>query len=422
MEGRVPAEKQNVASATRGRPRVYLHIGEPKTGTTFLQSAMWGNRARLAAQGVLLPGYQRKDHSRASRDLRETPRADSDPTDPWIGEWDVLAGQAMSVPRAAVISDEVLSACNPGQADRAVRSLLSAEVHIVLVVRDCATLLPAEWQETVKTGGTDPWDEWLKDVIDVQSGAADRRLSRFWMLHDTQAILGMWSQHLPPEQVHVITMPRQGSATVLWERFAQVLGIDPGRADLSQARSNSSLGYPEAEFLRRLNATLPEDTPFWFYTSYIKHVLAHDVLATRTRGMRMVLPPEREAWARQQSETLVAALRDSKFHVVGDLDELLPAPAAGQELGAPEPSAEQILDAAVAAAAGLTAYQYRQRRPPEREPKKSNPRQIVSQLKWSTLNGSWTKRVLRERSHIRAVRRLRVLFWRILMRPAHHGR
>jgi hypothetical protein len=412
-----------VAPATRGRPRVYLHIGEPKTGTTFLQSAMWGNRARLAAQGVLLPGYQRKDHSRASRDLRETPRLDSDPTDPWIGDWDVLVGQAMLAPRAAVISDEVLSACNPGQADRAVRSLLAAEVHIVLVVRDVATLLPAEWQETVKTRGTDPWDEWLIDVIDIQSGAADRRLSRFWMLHDTQAILDMWVQHLPPEQVHVITMPRQGPTSVLWERFAEVLGIDPGRADLSQARSNSSLGFPEAEFLRRLNVALPEDMPFWFYTRYIKHVLAHDVLADRARGARMVLPPEREAWARQQSEALAAALLDSKFHIVGDLGELLPPTAAGQQLGAAEPAAEQVLDAAVAAAAGLAERLYSQKFQDEpQQPKPQNPRQMVSQLKWSTLNGSWTKRVLRKRSHIRAVRRLRVLFWRILMRPAHHGR
>jgi hypothetical protein len=412
-----------VASATRGRPRVFLHIGEPKTGTTFLQSAMWGNRARLAAQGVLLPGYQRKDHSRASRDVRGAVRLDSDPTDSWIGEWDVLVGQAMLAPRAAVISDEVLSACNPRQADRAVRSLLSAELHIVLVVRDVATLLPAEWQETVKTHGTDPWEEWLNDVIDVQALRADRRLSRFWMLHDTQAILGMWSRHLPPEQIHVITMPRQGPPGVLWERFAAVLGIDPGGIDLSQARSNSSLGFPEAEFLRLLNGALPEDMPFWFYTRYIKHVLAHDVLANRARGVRLVLPPQREAWAREQSETLAASLRDSKFHIVGDLDELLPPPAAGQQLAPAEPSAEQVLDAAVAAAAGLAERLYSQKFQDEPEqPKPHNPRQLLSQWKWSTLNGSWTKRVLRKRSHIRAVRRLRVLFWRILMRPAHHGR
>jgi hypothetical protein len=83
--GRLTVGQDNRVSDTRS-PRLYLHIGEPKTGTTFLQDALWGNRARLAAQGLLLPGYSDRDHSRASRDLRETPRPACDPADPWTGE------------------------------------------------------------------------------------------------------------------------------------------------------------------------------------------------------------------------------------------------------------------------------------------------------------------------------------------------
>ena len=93
-----------------------MHIGEPKTGTTFLQRALWDNRARLAAQGVLLPGYRRQDHNRASRDLREAPRSASDPADPWTGEWDVLAGQALRTRGRTVISNELLAASSPGVA------------------------------------------------------------------------------------------------------------------------------------------------------------------------------------------------------------------------------------------------------------------------------------------------------------------
>ena len=53
-----------------GSRRIYLHIGEPKTGTSFLQHAMWNNRDQLAAQGVVLPGYSYGGHIRASQDLR----------------------------------------------------------------------------------------------------------------------------------------------------------------------------------------------------------------------------------------------------------------------------------------------------------------------------------------------------------------
>ena len=125
-------------------------------------------------------------------------------------------------------------------------------MHVILTVRDFATLLPAEWQETVKTRGTAGWEEWLGTVIDVQSAAADRRQSRFWSFHDTLAILDMWSQHIPPDQVHVITVPQQGaSRRSSGSRFASVLGVDPGRVDLTEAHANPSLGLAEVEFLRR---------------------------------------------------------------------------------------------------------------------------------------------------------------------------
>jgi hypothetical protein len=420
--GRGPADRKNRVPGGR-RPRIYVHIGEPKTGTTFLQRALWGNRAWLAAQGVVLPGYEWRDHNRASRDLREAVREASDPTDPWAGDWDVLAGQALLAPEAAVISDEVLAACHPEQADRAVRSLLAAEVHIVLTVRDLATLLPAEWQETVKTRGIIPWDEWLSDVIDVQSAADDRRQWRFWTFHDTLAILDMWSRHLPPDQVHVITVPQQGPPSTLWVRFASVLGIDPGGIDLAEAYANPSLGLAEVEFLRRLNETLPEEMPYWFYTRNIKRILAHDVLAARARQARLAVPASRQAWVREQSEILVAGLRDSKFHIVGDLGELLPRPAAEPYQGTADLPAAQILDAAVAATAALTDQLYRDRHPaPRPRRRRRSLRQRASRLEWTVLNGPRAKRVLRKRSRVRAVRRLRVLIWRVLIRPARYGR
>ena len=162
--GRMATGRDNRLSDTRG-PRIYVHIGEPKTGTTFLQDALWANRARLAVHGLQLPGYADRDHSRASRDLRETPRPASDPADPWAGEWDVLAGQALCAPERAVISNELLAASSPQQAERAVCSLLRAEVHVVVTVRNFAALLPAEWQEAVKCRGTVGWEAWLDAVI-----------------------------------------------------------------------------------------------------------------------------------------------------------------------------------------------------------------------------------------------------------------
>jgi len=401
--------------------RVYLHIGEPKTGTTFVQQAIWANRTRLAAQGVVLPGYSHRDHSRASRDLREAPRSAGDPAAPWSGEWGVLTGQALRARGAAVISDEVLAACNPPQADRGIRSLLAAEAHVVLTVRDIASLLPAEWQETVKCRSTVPWEEWLDGVIGAASAADRRRRSWFWAVHDTLAILEMWSQHIPPDHVHVITVPPHGPPEALWARFASVLGIDSAGINVPPTRVNCSLGLVEAEFLRRMNEALAAGMPEWFYTRNIKRILAHNVLGARPLQPRLALPSAQQAWANEQSEILVAALRDAKYHIVGDLRDLLPPPPTGPYVPPARLPADQLLDAAVRAAAGLADHQYLESHPARRQPQQPrSPRQKISKLEWTVLNGPWTRRVLRNASHFGPVRRLRVLIWCVLIHPARH--
>jgi hypothetical protein len=408
-------------SEVPGSRRIYVHIGEPKTGTSFLQHALWSNRAWLAAQGVLLPGYSYGGHARASQDLREVQWQPGDPADPWIGEWDVLVGQALRTPGAAVISNELLVACNPRQADRAVQSLLPAEVHIVVTVRDFATLLPAEWQETVKCRSSVPWEQWLDRVTDAAPDPDRRRRLRFWAMHDTLAILRLWSRDIPSDQVHVITLPPQGGTSELWLRFASVLGIDSSTIDLPQHRENPSLGLAEAEFLRRLNEALPDRVPRWFYTWNIKRILANDVLSARPPGARLVLPPGRQAWAREQSGILVAGLRDSKYHIVGDLDELLPRPATERYVSPASLPAEQLLDVAVRATAALADHQHRGdiitsgsdltvgMHPARRQP--------VSRLGLAILKRSRIKRMLYQASNRPIVRNLRILVWRILTRP-----
>ena len=50
--------------------RVILHVGLPKTGTTYLQSIAWANKDVLREQGVLLPGFGPRQHLWASGVVR----------------------------------------------------------------------------------------------------------------------------------------------------------------------------------------------------------------------------------------------------------------------------------------------------------------------------------------------------------------
>jgi hypothetical protein len=344
------------ATHTPTRPVVYLHIGEPKTGTTFVQQVLWRNRSALAQFGIMLPGPRPLAHWRAAQDLRGVPQVANDPVGPFTGAWDRLVRQSLRAPRAAVISHELFCAATPEQAERAVASFADCEVHVVLTVRDMATLLPAEWQETVKHRNDRGWEDWLADVIDHEARSADRRRWWFWQVHDTLEILRIWAEHVPGERLHVVTMPPRGAARdLLWQRFADVLDVDPSVVDTSLARSNASLGLPEIELIRRVNQHLPEELPGWFYMRTVKELLAHDVLARRPTVGRLELPAERDAWAREQGELLIDGLRNGGYRIRGDLEDLLPRPISGHRDTPSDVTTEQLLDASVDAISALLA-------------------------------------------------------------------
>src|SRR5262252_6718856 len=98
-------------------------------------------------QGV--PAHRRaqdRDHVPAAGHVAEPGRAvlagHRAPRAPRAGSLPGQPGPARQAPAAAVTSHELLSACDAGQAGRGVGGLQPAEVHVVLTVRDMATLLP----------------------------------------------------------------------------------------------------------------------------------------------------------------------------------------------------------------------------------------------------------------------------------------
>jgi hypothetical protein len=286
------------------------------------------------------------------------PQPSDDPAGSWTGEWDILAGQARRAGRTALISHELLAGATSEQTTRAIRSLQPAEVHIVVTVRDLASLLPAEWQETVKHRNQRPWDRWLAAIVD-QPAPNGARASWFWKAHDTVDVLRRWSLLVPPERVHVVTVPPSGSSPdLLWQRFASVLGLDAGRFDTSAARPNASLGLPEVEMLRRLNRTLASQIPSWFYAGRVKETLAHVVLAQRTASGRLRLPEERHAWAHERADALIAELLSSGYDIVGDLNDLRPQPTREPGLDPKDVSDAQVLDAALSGLAALLRIEY----------------------------------------------------------------
>lgn len=352
---------------------VFLHVGEPKSGTTYLQDVMWRNRRELERQGIVLPGRALRNHFHAAQDLTRARRSSGDPGPGWDGAWDSLVRRTRRVQETAVISHELFVGAEENDARRAVRAVGVDRAHVIVTVRDFGSLLPAEWQETVKHRNGRPWKDWLKDIATQRSWESGSNRTRwFWQAHDTLAVLQRWSQDLPPERVHVVTMPPRGSARdLLWQRFASVIGADPSSADTSGAESNASLGVAEVEMLRRLNRRISADIPAWFYFREVKGALTHDVLSARTPSARLQLPPEWHGWASEQAQHTIEGIRAAGYDLVGDLDDLVPPAPSGKAGTDPdEVTTQQLLEAALASLSGMLHHRY------ENEPRRLLPRAL----------------------------------------------
>lgn len=315
-----------MTSATQS---VYLHVGLPKTGTTSLQELLWHNQDALRADGVSFPGYDLGAHHRAVADVHPG-RYGGWKEQRTPGSWKWLTEQAKAFDGATLISSELLAPASPDEAEQVLSSLSFAEVHIVCTVRDLARQIPSVWQENVKTRQSTSYPELLASL---RSGDLDDDARLFWDYQDLPRVLETWGAGVPADRVHVVTVPpRGGRADALWERFAGLLGVDPAAYETDITHyGNFSLGYPETEFLRRINASLPDRFPWLQYARRVKDDFAAHTLSARSGRGSIPLPKQDHDWVREAAEHTIERVRDAGYHVVGDLEDLRPAAPRGDE-------------------------------------------------------------------------------------------
>lgn len=306
-----------------GRPRsrrCYVHIGLQKTGTSYLQSIFWQSGDALRAQDLVMVPASKRETFMLMLAIRDRLRAGVDPA--WAFEApDRLQQRVRTVDAArTLLTEESLSGADDEQAKRLVDHLDGVEVHVVVTVRDIARQVPSVWQQRLTAGGTDPFDTFVSRVVERHPKGRS-----FWRGQDLVEILDRWSALVPPDRIHVVTVPPAGAAPeVLLDRFCSVVGVDPGSLDTRAAHGNVSLGRVQAELLRRVNLALGDrlvDREAYRETG--KMYLAKRVLSAQG-GDRARVPAELEDWCREVTAVHVATVRDGGFHVVGDLADLEP--------------------------------------------------------------------------------------------------
>lgn len=318
--------------------KVYFHLGLPKTGTTYLQSVLWANKAHLLDQGVLLPGAAARTHMQASVVVREHPGLPN--RAPEVRDsWDRLVAEVNAWPGTALISHEFFGAASQEQAQRALASLAPAQVHLIITARDVLTVLTSYWQEFVKHGFLSGLDDFppAHETYDEWS----------WATVDLRSVVERWGAGVEPDRVHVLVLPPPEAAReTLLHEFCALVGIDPMPLDTEQAREYRSLGVVEAELLRRTSPQLTAFTPARDRGVWIRSYLAQGKLVPR-EGERFQPSSERIGELRERARDCVAFLRDSGVDVIGDLDRLLVPEELPQRRHPSSVTDTELLDSAI---------------------------------------------------------------------------
>ena len=327
--------------------RAFLHIGLPKTATTYLQTILWGSRDAVAAHGLVLPGRERRDHLWVSRVVREEPTRKRRPdreheaharvlADVWAASGDVL------------ISHEFFAAASPEQARAFVEALGEdgREVHVLVTGREPLGLFTASWQESLKNRSTTPLADYGRSESTSPQDIWD------WRTLDLALVVERWLEAVPADRLHVLPLDRTADREEIWRRFAGVLGLDPAVADTSGSFPNESMGVVEAELLRRVNAHLGDFSSALDRGVWIRTFLADERLVTRG-GERFWPYPDQVADCRRRGERAVALLADRGVDVVGDPGWLLVPEQVEQRRTPDSVSDTEVADAAAEVIAGL---------------------------------------------------------------------
>jgi hypothetical protein len=317
---------QGDAVTSRAPIRLVVHVGSPKTGTSYLQTVLEQAQARrpsaAAADVVMLPAG-RQDAFWLMQDVRgrldparDAPRAFG-ALDRFGSDLAALAerGQAATV----LLSEEQLGAATPAQ----VRQLLDCcgdpdqvEVHVVVTSRALSRAVPSYWQQQLQVGARVTFEDYCAQVREREEGFG----SRFWRAWDPTSILERWTPLVPQERFHVVTVPRGGAPDELLHRFCRVLDVPVPDLDGTDHPRNLSLGWAQAEVLRQVNTALPERLRHRrAYRVDGKQWLGLTHLAAQ-KGDRIALPLRWQGWCADQTERVVAGLSD--VDVVGDLADL----------------------------------------------------------------------------------------------------
>lgn len=233
------------------RKTVILHIGLPKTGTSFIQHTFHANKEYLAGKQILYPVigsdscFADPGHHLLAFDLFKYRRQDVADcyADALVGNiWARVTDEIIASDcEVAFLSSEVfaLHNCYAEEIQRIRAELEQFDVHLVVALRDINDFIESFYRQNIHTGFV---------------GSIEDLAAEHWDNLDWRRLVNFWTENLLPKKLHILEYNEQTKCN--WLEYV-VSNIFPGRFscdDLVQAHINTaSISYELALYILELN-------------------------------------------------------------------------------------------------------------------------------------------------------------------------
>ena len=329
------------------RQRLYLHVGLPKSGTTFLQWLLAYNRDPLKEHGFVFPYVRDETMFYAAVELRGDERGWGLDPESVRGTWDSVLDRVREFGGTGIVSHELLAGARPAAVEQVARDTADFEVHVVVTARDVARHVNAQWQEEVKNGRAVTYEGFRARLMERWAlDPEERSKVGFWRAQDLAGVLDRWgSLTTDPSHVHVVPVPHSGKDRFeLWRRFAGAMGLDPECLEVTEGyKSNESLGTPQVALLRQVLDSLDGRLVQPHYSHVVKRFFAQRQLG-QLPGPRAVTPPDFRVELEEIARGWVAEVQERGYDVHGPVEELLPVPGPEGSRHPDDVTAEELVE------------------------------------------------------------------------------
>ena len=233
------------------RKTVILHIGLPKTGTSFLQNTFYKNRGYLAGKKILYPTtgidscFIDTGHHLLAFDLfkhRRTDIADLYANALEGNIWERVSAEiANSNCDLAFLTSEIfaLDICHVEEIQRIRTELAQFDVHLTVALRDINSFMESLYRQKVRDGF---------------SGSIEGLALAHWDMLNWQYLVNLWIKNLAPQKLHILEYNQYTQC--YWLEYV-VNNIFQGRFSyenlVQSCNNNTSINYELALYILELN-------------------------------------------------------------------------------------------------------------------------------------------------------------------------